>query len=84
LLLLGMGFDGLSMNAPSLPRVRAAIRRVSLAAAQGLVSEVLCQPTANQVHGLLLERMQAWELAHLLPPRDHTPDASAVQAAVSR
>ncbi|MBK10732.1 MAG: phosphoenolpyruvate--protein phosphotransferase [Cobetia sp.] len=75
LLLLGMGFDSLSMNAPSLPRVRAAIRRVSLSAAQGLVGEVLCQPTADEVHDLLLHRLQAWDLAHLLPPRDNAPVA---------
>src|SRR5699024_385026 len=34
LLLMGMGFDALSMTASSLPKVRAAIRRVPLAAAR--------------------------------------------------
>ncbi|OBX37586.1 phosphoenolpyruvate-protein phosphotransferase [Halomonas elongata] len=41
LLLMGMGFEALSMNAPSLPKVRAAVRRVSLEAAQQLVEDTL-------------------------------------------
>ncbi|WP_163647565.1 phosphoenolpyruvate--protein phosphotransferase [Modicisalibacter sp. 'Wilcox'] len=70
LLLTGMGFVGLSMNAPSLPRVRAAIRRVSLSDAQALVDETLGLPTARAVRAHLVERFAQWQLTHLLPPRD--------------
>ncbi len=70
LLLLGMGFDSLSMNAPSLPRVRAAIRRVSLDAARSLVQEILGLNTPGAVRDHLFARLQEWQLAHLLPPRD--------------
>ncbi|TFH86641.1 phosphoenolpyruvate--protein phosphotransferase [Billgrantia azerbaijanica] len=70
LLLMGMGFDALSMNAPSLPRVRAAIRRVSLDAAQTLVQETLALNTPGAVRGHLVTRLSEWQLAHLLPPRD--------------
>ncbi|MCG6658639.1 phosphoenolpyruvate--protein phosphotransferase [Halomonas campisalis] len=70
LLLMGMGFDSLSMNAPSLPRVRAAIRRVPLDAAQALVQETLCLNTPRAVRDHLISRMTEWQLAHLLPPRD--------------
>ncbi|PAU76654.1 phosphoenolpyruvate--protein phosphotransferase [Halomonas salipaludis] len=70
LLLMGMGFDALSMNAPSLPRVRAAIRRVPLPAAQSLVSETLALESPAKVRAHLAARLGEWQLAHLLPPRD--------------
>ncbi|WP_163560310.1 phosphoenolpyruvate--protein phosphotransferase [Halomonas sp. NO4] len=70
LLLMGMGFGALSMNAPSLPRVRAAIRRVSLDAAKTLVQETLALNTPTAVRSHLVTRLGEWQLAHLLPPRD--------------
>ncbi|MBA2779162.1 phosphoenolpyruvate--protein phosphotransferase [Billgrantia kenyensis] len=70
LLLMGMGFDALSMNAPSLPRVRAAIRRVPLDAARMLVQETLALNTPTAVRSHLFTQLSEWQLAHLLPPRD--------------
>ncbi|EPC01258.1 phosphoenolpyruvate-protein phosphotransferase [Litchfieldella anticariensis FP35 = DSM 16096] len=70
LLLMGMGFDALSMNTPSLPRVRAAIRRVPLAAAEALVHETLKLATPGEVRAHLVKRMGEWQLDHLLPPKD--------------
>jgi phosphotransferase system, enzyme I, PtsP len=70
LLLMGMGFDSLSMNAPSLPRVRAAIRRVPLTAARALVQETLALDTPTEVRGHLIKRLSEWQVAHLLPPQD--------------
>ncbi|GEN23291.1 phosphoenolpyruvate--protein phosphotransferase [Halomonas cupida] len=70
LLLMGMGFDTLSMNAPSLPRVRAAIRRVTYQAATQLVEETLMLESPTAIRRHLAERMQEWQLAHLLPPQD--------------
>nr|WP_297461789.1 phosphoenolpyruvate--protein phosphotransferase [uncultured Halomonas sp.] len=70
LLLMGMGFDALSMNAPSLPRVRAAIRRVPLSAARTLVDDILQLPTPAAVRAHLAARFGEWQLTHLLPPRD--------------
>jgi len=70
LLLMGMGFDALSMNAPSLPRVRAAIRRVPLDSARTLVQETLALNTPGAVRAHLIARLSEWQLAHLLPPRD--------------
>ena len=69
LLLMGMGFRVLSMNGPNLPRVRAAIRRVSREAAAELVEQTLALDTPAEVRAHLASRMQAWQLAHLLPPR---------------
>lgn len=70
LLLMGMGFNTLSMNAPSLPRVRAAIRRVSLSAAQELVQGAMALHTPSAVRNYLVTRLGEWQLAHLLLPRD--------------
>ncbi|MGM0521530.1 MAG: phosphoenolpyruvate--protein phosphotransferase [Pseudomonadota bacterium] len=70
LLLMAMGFTSLSMNAPSLPKVRAAIRRVSFSDAQTLLDEIMCLDTPAQVHQHLEARMEAWELSHLMPPKD--------------
>lgn len=70
LLLMGMGFNALSMNAPSLPRVRAAIRRVPLTSAQTLVDETLGLASPREVRMHLEKRMGEWQLAHLMPPRD--------------
>ncbi|WP_431025717.1 phosphoenolpyruvate--protein phosphotransferase [Halomonas sp. H5] len=70
LLLMGMGFEALSMNAPSLPRVRAAIRRVSMADAQALVAETLTLGSPAEVRSLLNRRLETWQLTHLLPPKD--------------
>ncbi|MBZ5877775.1 MULTISPECIES: phosphoenolpyruvate--protein phosphotransferase [Chromohalobacter] len=70
LLLMGMGFETLSMNAPSLSRVRAAIRRVSLKDACTLLDETLQLPTTAAVRAHLRQRLGGWKLAHLLPPED--------------
>ncbi len=70
LLLMGMGFDSLSMNAPSLPKVRAAIRRVSQAAARELVEQTLKLDSPAAVGRHLEARMGEWQLRHLMPPQD--------------
>ena len=70
LLLMAMGFNTLSMNAPSLPKVRAAIRRVTLHDAKALLAEIMGLDTPFQVHEHLNKRMDEWQLSHLLPPRD--------------
>ncbi|MDT8896303.1 phosphoenolpyruvate--protein phosphotransferase [Halomonas sp. I1] len=70
LLLMGMGFEALSMNAPSLPKVRAAVRRVTLAAAKQLVEDTLRLDCPLAVRRHLDSRMGEWQLGHLLPPKD--------------
>ncbi|MBS9404279.1 phosphoenolpyruvate--protein phosphotransferase [Halomonas sp. TRM85114] len=69
LLLMGMGFEALSMNAPSLPRVRAAIRRVPRSAACELVTQTLALESPKAVRRHLATRFDEWQLTHLLPPR---------------
>lgn len=69
LLLMAMGFDSLSMNAPNLPKVRAAIRRVTRVDAKQLLDEIIQLDTPTQVHAHLDARMDTWELGHLMPPK---------------
>lgn len=48
-LLVGLGLDELSMNAPAIPAVKQAIRQISLAEAQQVAAEVLQLTSATAV-----------------------------------
>jgi phosphotransferase system enzyme I (PtsP) len=61
-LLVGMGIDHLSMSVPSLPRVKWAIRNLSLAEAQNLLHEVLEFEDSRQTRRHLVD---AFEIAGL-------------------
>jgi phosphotransferase system enzyme I (PtsP) len=50
LLLMAMGFDGLSMNANNIPRVKSVIRQLSLEEAKQLLKEVLAMDYARSVN----------------------------------
>jgi phosphotransferase system enzyme I (PtsP) len=52
-LLLAMGYDILSMNATSLPKVKQALRNVSRAEARELLAEVLQLEDAGAIHARL-------------------------------
>jgi phosphocarrier protein FPr len=54
-LLVGVGLDELSMNSPSIPQVKAAIRRVNTRQAGELAEAVLDAESASQVTALLQE-----------------------------
>ena len=63
LLLLAMGYDVLSMNATSLPRVKRAVRSVAFEAARGLLDEVMTMDDATAIStrldGFLIEHGMA-------------------------
>ncbi len=52
-ILLGLGFDELSMNAVSIPKVKKILRRCSRGDAAGLAAQVLSFPTASEVESYL-------------------------------
>ena len=54
-LLLAMGYDILSMNATSLPKVKKALRNLRVKEAQGLLGEVKEMDNANQIRHRLEE-----------------------------
>jgi phosphotransferase system enzyme I (PtsP) len=52
-LLLAMGYDGLSMNAPSVPRVKRALRNLRFREATDVLKEVMEMEEAASVHARL-------------------------------
>lgn len=53
ILLLAMGFDTLSMNSVSLPRIKWVIRNFSLTMAKELLSKVLMMDDANEIRATM-------------------------------
>jgi phosphotransferase system enzyme I (PtsI) len=49
MVLIGLGFQELSMNAAGIPRVKQVVREVKLEDAERLVEELLQLPTAPEV-----------------------------------
>jgi phosphotransferase system enzyme I (PtsP) len=68
LLLLGMGIDGLSMSAASLPRVKWAIRSTSQRQARELLERVLALEDEGAVHVLLNDALERAGLGALVWP----------------
>ncbi|HMM33614.1 MAG TPA: phosphoenolpyruvate--protein phosphotransferase, partial [Thermoanaerobaculia bacterium] len=58
-LLLGLGFDEVSVSPPRVLRAKAAFRRVRSAGARSLVAEALDLSTAGEVEALLVDRAPA-------------------------
>jgi len=65
LLLMGMGYDSLSMNAASLPKVKSVIRNFSLSQAQAMLQQALQQMGADGVKQVIQEHLKAAGLTRL-------------------
>ncbi len=70
-LLLAMGYDILSMNATSLPKVKKALRNVNLVEARELLQEVLQMEDATEIHN----RLQLFLASHGMEQFIHNPVA---------
>jgi len=57
--LLGLGFDELSMSPPSIPRVKRILRRCSLTEAEALVVKLLALATAGEIEAHLKAEIAA-------------------------
>ncbi len=68
-LLLAMGYDILSMNATSLPKVKKALRNVNLAEARELLQEVLQMEHATEIH----KRLEVFLASHGMEQFIHSP-----------
>ncbi|NVJ59039.1 MAG: phosphoenolpyruvate--protein phosphotransferase [Gammaproteobacteria bacterium] len=66
LLLVGLGFDSLSMNARSLLKVKKVIRTFSKADAEAITKEALTYPRPNQVYNLLFQEFEKRQLGSLI------------------
>lgn len=67
MLLLAMGYDILSMNATNLPRVKSAIRSISLASAQELLAHAMQMDSSVKVRKLLEQALDDAGIARLRP-----------------
>ncbi len=65
-LLLGMGFNSLSMSARSLPKIKWVIRHFSLVQAKELVKEVLLMDNAVEIRGFMEAALDAAGLGVLI------------------
>ncbi|MDI3325153.1 phosphoenolpyruvate--protein phosphotransferase [Pontibacterium granulatum] len=68
LLLMGMGYDVLSMNATNLPKVKSAIRNVTKVEADELLQQVMGMDDADKIHQLLRRRLRELGLSQLTRP----------------
>jgi phosphoenolpyruvate-protein kinase (PTS system EI component) len=58
-LLVGLGLDELSMNAPMIPAQKAAIRELSVEKARGLAARALALTSADEVRELLKSQLKS-------------------------
>jgi len=65
LLLMGMGYESLSMNAASLPKVKSVIRNFTLSQAQEMLQQALEQPGADGVQQVIQDNLKAAGLTRL-------------------
>ena len=73
-LLMAMGFDGLSMNATNLPKVKWLLRQISMGKAQELLSQVMSIDNPQVIHSTLQLALRNLGLGRMINP------ASDIQA----
>ncbi|MBA4288927.1 MAG: phosphoenolpyruvate-protein phosphotransferase PtsP [Pseudomonas sp.] len=73
-LLMAMGFDGLSMNATNLPKVKWLLRQLSLSKAQELLNQVMSIDNPQVIHSTLQLALRNLGLGRMINP------ASDIQA----
>lgn len=66
-LLIGMGYHVLSMNATNLPRIKWVIRRLSLRQCRLIVAKVLRMQTADEIGNYVREQMVLAGLSRVFP-----------------
>ncbi|MBP8202947.1 MAG: phosphoenolpyruvate--protein phosphotransferase [Pseudomonas sp.] len=73
-LLMAMGFDGLSMNATNLPKVKWLLRQISMVKAQELLAQVMTIDNPHLIHSTLQLALRNLGLGRMINP------ASDIQA----
>jgi phosphotransferase system enzyme I (PtsP) len=73
-LLMAMGFDGLSMNATNLPKVKWLLRQISMGKAQELLDQVMRIDSPQVIHSTLQLALRNLGLGRMINP------ASDIQA----
>ncbi|MGV8842934.1 MAG: phosphoenolpyruvate--protein phosphotransferase [Pseudomonas sp.] len=67
-LLMAMGFDGLSMNATNLPKVKWLLRQISLSTAEELLAQIMTIDTPQMIHSALNLSLRDLGLSRVLNP----------------
>ncbi|HZX16010.1 MAG TPA: phosphoenolpyruvate--protein phosphotransferase [Pseudomonas sp.] len=73
-LLMALGFDGLSMNATNLPKVKWLLRQISLSKAQELLAQIMTIDSPQVIHSTLQLALRNLGLGRMINP------ASDIQA----
>ena len=68
-LLMGMGFDSLSMNATSLPKVKAVLRQITMAKAKEILAEVMEQDDPSVVRSIINLELSRLGLGRVILPK---------------
>lgn len=68
ILLMAMGFDVLSMNATTLPKVKSVIRSITLQQAEALLAQVMTFSDAESINECVETALQSWGFANLRRP----------------
>ncbi|MCW8195733.1 phosphoenolpyruvate--protein phosphotransferase [Proteobacteria bacterium 005FR1] len=72
ILLAAMGYDVLSMNATSLPKVKSVIRSITMVQAEELLQRVMRMTDADEINAAVEEMLQQAGITRLLrPARTH-------------
>jgi phosphotransferase system enzyme I (PtsP) len=66
-LLLAMGFDALSMNSFSIPRIKSVIRQINFQQAKKILAQILAMDNALAIRKHLNEELSTLNLTTLLP-----------------
>jgi len=72
ILLVAMGYDVLSMNASNIPRIKWALRQISLMQARKMLARVLRMSDAEEIQKFMREQIRAFGLERMMPA--HVPD----------
>ncbi|MEM7220762.1 MAG: phosphoenolpyruvate--protein phosphotransferase [Pseudomonadota bacterium] len=75
-LLVGMGYDVLSMNAINLPRIKWVIRNITLRRARRMLSHVLRMDDSEEIQMFMHEQLQRAGLGRAVPSHRLVPGAS--------
>lgn len=71
LAIMGLGFDALSMNAASLPRVKWVIRNFKLETAKDILHKIMKMAHAHQIHDALVSELDKAGLGGLIRAGKH-------------
>ena len=77
ILLIAMGYDVLSMNAASIPRIKWVLRQITLMQARRILARVMRMGDAEEINAFMREQILSLGLERMMPR--HISDSAEVQ-----